>query len=136
MEREIVGQTKTVGFQVGVRRTFPITQEKAWELITSENGLKRWLKAEKEIIFQPGQKYRSENSEGEIRIVKPFEQLRLTWRRADWQKPSTVQVRAIPKEANKTTISFHQENLTDENAREEMKKYWETIQEEIKQMIG
>jgi uncharacterized protein YndB with AHSA1/START domain len=111
LERKIVGQTKTVGFQVGVRRTFPISQEKAWDLVTSEAGLNFWLGESNGIILQPGQKYSTKTGSGEIRIVKPLEQLRLTWQKEEWQKASTVQVRFISKESNKTTISFHQENL-------------------------
>lgn len=34
-----VGQSLSAGFQVGVRRTFPITVEDAWDLITSTKGI-------------------------------------------------------------------------------------------------
>ncbi|CAM3280202.1 hypothetical protein [Brevibacillus sp. AY1] len=38
-----IGKTASVGFQVGVRRTFPIPQEQAWEMLTSSEGLTLWL---------------------------------------------------------------------------------------------
>jgi hypothetical protein len=38
-----VGLTKSAGFQIGVRRTLPMTQEKAWELLFSQEGLQIWL---------------------------------------------------------------------------------------------
>lgn len=50
-DHKMIGQTKTVGFQVGIRRTFPISQEKAWELVTSEDGLKLWLGKVTESLF-------------------------------------------------------------------------------------
>ena len=59
------------------------------------------------VIFEPGYKYHSKTGTGEIRIVKPLERLRLTWQKEEWSKPSTVQIRILPKERNKTTISFH-----------------------------
>lgn len=136
MEKRIVGQTKTAGFQIGVRRTHSVSQEKAWEFLISEVGLRKWLGVDTALDFQPGEKYQSDKAEGEIRIVKPHEQLRLTWRRADWEKPSTVQIRIIPKDADKTTISFHQENMSDENVREEMKEYWEAAQDELKLLLS
>ncbi len=68
---------------------------------------------------------------GEIRIVKPLQQLRLTWQKEGWERPSTVQIRILSKADNKTTISFHQEKLSDQYVREEMKTYWETILEKI-----
>jgi uncharacterized protein YndB with AHSA1/START domain len=133
--RRIVGQTKTVGFQVGIRRTFPISQEKAWEFVASEDGLKLWLGECTKINLQPGQKFRTKMGEGEIRIVKPLQQLRLAWKKEGWDKTSTIQVRIIPKENTKTTISFHQENLSDQNVREEMQQYWERILKQIEEGI-
>lgn len=125
--QRIIGQTKDVGFQVGVRRTFSISQEKAQELIASKEGLDLWLGESTSIILEPGQKYITKTGAGEIRIVKPLEQLRLTWQKEEWEKPSTVQVRIISKASNKTTISFYQEKLADKNVREEMKVYWGEI---------
>ncbi len=132
---KIIGQTKTVGFQVGVRRIFPISQEGAWNLVTSQDGLNFWLGESTNIILEPGQKYITKFGTGEIRVVKPLQQLRLTWQKIGWEKASTVQVRIIPSSNNKTTISFHQEKLSDENVREEMKKYWKKVLDELKERI-
>ncbi|MCL1695055.1 SRPBCC domain-containing protein [Lysinibacillus sp. BPa_S21] len=132
---KIIGQTKTVGFQVGVRRIFPISQEEAWKLVTSQDGLNFWLGESTNIILEPGQKYITKFGTGEIRVVKPLQQLRLTWQKIGCEKASTVQVRFIPSSNNKTTISFHQEKLSDENVREEMKKYWKKVLDELKERI-
>jgi len=132
---KIIGQTKTVGFQVGVRRTFPISQEEAWNLVTSQDGLNLWLGESKNIILEPGQKYITKLGYGEIRVVKPLQQLRLTWQKIEWEKAATVQVRIISSSSNKTTISFHHEKLSDQNVREEMKIYLEKVLEEIKEKI-
>lgn len=133
--QRIVGQTKTVGFQVGVRRTFPISQEKAWELLTSEEGLKLWLGESTNIILKPSQKFVTKTVAGEIRVVKTLQQLRLTWQKVGWQKPSTVQIRFISIDSKKTTISFHQENLCDSITREKMKVYWEEVLDEVRERI-
>ncbi|MFC9539367.1 SRPBCC domain-containing protein [Lysinibacillus sp. NPDC056959] len=132
---KIIGQTKTVGYQVGVRRMFPISQEEAWNLVTSQDGLNVWLGESMFIILEPGQNYITKIGSGEIRVVKPLQQLRLTWQKVGWEKASTVQVRIIPGASNKTTISFHQEKLSDQNVREEMKKYWEKVLTELKERI-
>lgn len=133
-----IGLTKTVGYQVGVRRTFPISQQQAWSLITGEEGLNAWLGGGGTIIFKPGHQYRTMVGTGEIRIVKPLLQLRLTWQKEGWQRPSTIQIRILSKENNKTTISFHQEHLANQQIREEMKRYWESrlasIEESIQKM--
>ncbi|GGB62299.1 hypothetical protein GCM10007199_30280 [Fictibacillus barbaricus] len=90
---------------------------------------------ESSIILHPGQKYITKTGSGEIRVVKPLQQLRLTWQKEEWKRPSTVQVRIISKASNKTTISFHQENLPHENVREEMKVNWETVLNGIREML-
>ncbi|WP_144561482.1 SRPBCC family protein [Bacillus mycoides] len=134
-DQRIIGQTKDVGFQVGVRRTFPVSQEKAWDLITSKEGLDLWLGESTSIILKPGRKYITRTGKGEIRIVKPLEQIRLTWQKEEWENPSIVQVRIISKASNKTTISFHQEKLSDKNIREEMKVYWGEILDGIRDRL-
>lgn len=68
-----IGQTKTGGFQVGIGRTFLISQEKAWELIASEDGLKLSLGESTKINLQPGQKFRTKIGESEFRMVKPLQ---------------------------------------------------------------
>ncbi|WP_349772264.1 SRPBCC family protein [Lederbergia citrisecunda] len=133
MEHEVVGQTKTVGFQIGVRRTFPISQNKAWKLVTSNAGLKLWLGDFTSFPLQKGEKYSADTGSGEIRVIKPLQQIRLTWQREEWTRPSTVQIRILPKEENKTTISFHQEHLSDEKVRDEMKILWEKVLDIIKE---
>jgi len=127
----IIGQTKAAGFQVGVRRSFSISQEDAWSFLTSSDGLNLWLGESTGISLIPGQTYTTTLGSGEIRIVKPLQQLRLTWQKEGWERPSTVQIRILSKADNKTTISFHQEKLSDQYVREEMKIYWETILEKI-----
>jgi uncharacterized protein YndB with AHSA1/START domain len=135
MESKPIGHTKTAGFQVGVRRTLPISQERAWELVTSSEGLGLWLGVSTSLNLEPGEKYFTKTGTGDIRVVKNLQQLRLTLKKEEWQKPSTIQIRIIPKDRNKTTISFHQENLPNQNVREEMKVYWENVLEELKLRI-
>jgi uncharacterized protein YndB with AHSA1/START domain len=137
MEPKVIGQTKSAGFQIGVRRTLPVSQEKAWELITSKEGSSLWLGKSPSIHFQPGERYETTTgASGEIRIVKPLLQLRLTWKKAEWTKASTIQIRIIPSSSNKTTISFHQENLPDIHARVEMKVHWEDVLSELMERAG
>ncbi|WP_372813959.1 hypothetical protein [Paenibacillus sp.] len=52
--REPVGQTSSVGFQVGVRRTLPLSQEQAWRLLTSPEGLSWWLGGCPPCSWNPG----------------------------------------------------------------------------------
>lgn len=135
-ERKPVGQTAAAGFQVGVRRTFPITQEDAWDLLLSPKGLACWLGDLSSLDLRVGQSFQTgEGNIGELRVVKPLHQLRMRWQRKLWSKPSTLQIRLLPGQEGRTTISFHQENLEDLHMREQMKLHWETVLTELMAMI-
>ncbi|WP_274361434.1 SRPBCC family protein [Paenibacillus thermotolerans] len=123
-----VGLTASAGYQIGVRRTLPITKEQAWDYLTSPEGLQSWLGDAPGISFAAGERYRTaEGTTGEMRVVKPYEQIRMKCRFAQWEKESTLQIRIIPAGERKTTVSFHQENLADGIVREEMKRRWELV---------
>lgn len=59
----------------------------------------------------------------------------MSWKKEQWIKPSTLQIRTIRNGDNKTTISFHQENLSNMYVREEMKVQWEEILNRLKAII-
>ncbi|MDF2964541.1 MAG: ATPase [Paenibacillus sp.] len=131
-ETKPVGLTASALYQIGVRRTLPITIEHAWEMLVSRAGLDLWLGAGASLNLQKGEKYTTkEGTSGELRVVKPYEQLRLTWQKAGWTQASTVQIRLLSGNPVKTTISFHQEKLENAELREEMKARWEYVLEQI-----
>ncbi|MBH0333930.1 ATPase [Brevibacillus brevis] len=133
---KIVGQTAATGFQVGVRRTMPITPEQAWAFLTSSEGAKLWLGDVANLTFSEGETFTSSDGiSGQFRVVKPFQQFRLKWSMKEWEKPSTLQIRLISDKPDRTTISFHQENLDHMNTREQMKLHWEEVLNEIRQNV-
>lgn len=126
---KIVGLTAGAGFQIGVRRTIALSQEKTWELLISPQGRKLWLGETPTITFEKGQAFCSkEGVNGVFRVVKPGEQLRLSWQPTGWPEASTLQIRLLPAASpGRTTISFHQEHLDSMQRREEMKVRWEAV---------
>ncbi|MGO0059165.1 SRPBCC family protein [Brevibacillus fluminis] len=136
MEQKVTGQTKSVGFQIGVRRTFPIPADRAWELVTTGEVADMWLGTSGKIMLEPGATFGTDAGvNGQLRIVKPQQQLRLSWQKAQWDKPSTLQIRFLAAKGEKTTISFHQEHLANAAVREEMRMHWEQVAAAIKEKI-
>ncbi|MFB9329961.1 SRPBCC domain-containing protein [Paenibacillus aurantiacus] len=120
-----LGLTAASGYQIGVRRTLPWSQEQAWDFLTSPEGLRLWLGEVAPPRYQVGETFEAAGGvSGEFRVVKPFEQLRLRWKRASWGTPSTLQIRLLMAKSG-TTVSFHQEQLASAELREEMKTLWE-----------
>jgi uncharacterized protein YndB with AHSA1/START domain len=137
---QVVGQTKDVGFQIGVRRTLATTPQAAWDLLTSPTGRKAWLGAPgywraPRLVFEPGRTYRTKDgATGEVRVVDPGSHLRLTWQPPGWEKPSLIQVRVIPS-GGKTAISFHQEHLRGPAERVEMRARWARALDELERRL-
>jgi len=125
-----VGKTKTVGFQFGIRKTFPVSADCIWTFLFSDLGLQIWLgklKSELEIKKQ----YTTESGiEGLVRVFKPNSHIRLNWKLPDWDNLSTVQLRVI-ENGSKTTIAFHQENLKNSAQREAMNEHWNKVMAKI-----
>jgi uncharacterized protein YndB with AHSA1/START domain len=128
---KVIGQTKDAGFQIGVRKTFPVSVNQAWDFLFDNDGLLIWLDGVKFDDLVLHQAYKTkEGIEGKINTLKPYSHIRLTWKRKNWSNTSAVQVRVLNSK-DKATISFHQDKLLDQNQREEMKAYWSKVIEEI-----
>ncbi|GMK39566.1 hypothetical protein PCCS19_26200 [Paenibacillus sp. CCS19] len=137
MQNKVVGQTLSSGYQIGVRRTLDLSVEEAWNLITSPQGVLLWLgEVTSDVTFEKGHQFHTKPGiSGEVRTVNKFQNIRLTWKLANWDKPSTLQIRTIAKGSDRTTISFHQENLSGAEIREELKILWEDVLDRLKKMI-
>lgn len=119
----VLGQTKDTGFQVGVSRTIPMSREVAWRWIYSPEGMETWLGEGGSFPLKKGQQYRlADESTGEVRVVSE-RHIRITFHPESWPRPSTIQVRVEPK-GEKTVVSFHEEHLPDESAREERRAHF------------
>jgi uncharacterized protein YndB with AHSA1/START domain len=120
-----VGRTNAAGWEIGVRRTLPLTPNQAWQLLTSDMGMSAWLGAP--IVLEPQAHYQlSRGTRGKVTVYEPGSHLRLTWQLPGWSTPSVVQVRVLPARTG-STISFHQENLAGPSERESMRDHWTSM---------
>lgn len=134
--RKPVGITAGAGVQIGVRRTLAVAREEAWQFLLSPDGLKLWLGGLPSLELKVKQKYMSvEGISGEIRSVEPYQKIRLTWQRKEWDNHSTLQLYLQSGKSGKTTISFHQEKLDDLYMREIMKEHWEQVLDLINEKL-
>lgn len=130
-----VGKTKDQGWEIGVRRTFPIDAEKAWEALITQPGLGLWLGDDPDFIPKKDTDFHTVTGvKGYIVSVKQGTLLRMRWQPQDWTEPSTLQLRLIP-DGNKTTISIHHERLADVAQREKMHKHWSQALDEFGRLL-
>ena len=97
------------GYQIGVRRTLPASEERLWALLRSPEGQRVWLGGVTDL--EPGSRFAfADGIRGEIRVHRPWSHLRLTWQLPAWEAPSIVQVRVLAARSG-ATLSFHQDHL-------------------------
>jgi hypothetical protein len=130
-----VGLTKDAGWQMGVRKSFPVDINDAWTFLFAEEGLELWLGKVKEMKWEKGHEYKtSSGTQGVVRVVSVFSHVRLTWKKKGWENYSSVQMRTI-KGKSKTTIAFHQDRLLGPEQRDEMLKHWEKVLNRIEKNL-
>lgn len=130
VKTKIVGETKDAGFQFGLRKTFYISFEEAWDFMFSTNGLKIWLGMLATELAEKQTYKTKEGIEGEIRLIKVNSHIRLTWKKKGWDNFSQLQVRVLNKNG-KSVISFHHDHLLDFNQRNEIEGHWNKVMEKI-----
>jgi uncharacterized protein YndB with AHSA1/START domain len=130
-KEKVIGQTKESGFQIGVRKTFDVSIETAWKFLFSQHGIYIWLGKINIENLELDKPYKTEEGiEGKVNTLKPYSHIRLSWKSKNWSNMSALQIRVI-KAMNKTTISFHQDKLTDSRQRAEMKMHWNKVIKQI-----
>lgn len=135
MENSQVGKTKHQGWEFGVRRTFPVSSERAWELLMTQPGMDAWFGQDPDFIPQKDVSFETTN--GTIGRVVGFKEgslLRLRWQPRGWDTPSTLQIRVISS-GDKATISIHHEQLADATQRQAMKHHWNAVLDQLQKYI-
>lgn len=112
--KRVVGQTETQGFEIGVQKMLPISQERLWKFINSKREKELWL---------------GKDIEHEIRTIKEGERIRLKWKLKKWTNTSTLQIILLcsRNSKGKTNLNFHQEKLVSTKQRDEMREYWKKV---------
>jgi uncharacterized protein YndB with AHSA1/START domain len=122
-----IGETKDVGFEIGVSRRIPFDRHAVWELLVSPEGQAVWVGPGVTLEPVRGFRYQSDDgTTGEVRSFRELDRIRLTWRPAGWDHDSTVQVTVSGPE-HATTLRFHQEWLADGAERERQRAYWTAV---------
>src|SRR5690242_2146463 len=116
------GDTKTQGWEIGVRRTFPISTERAWDLLMTPPGLDVWLgKGVDPDTLKKGETFRTaDDTTGEIRSYTEGSLIRMRWQPRELDFASTLQIRVMPAKKG-ATISIHHEKLENGDQREAMR---------------
>ena len=72
--------------------------------------------------------------EGEIRVVKPGNRVRLTWHKPGMKQPATLQI-ALLESGQKTSFRIHLEHLPSQKSREELKEHWRGVLDSLTKLV-
>lgn len=134
-EKKETGLTKSVGYEFGLRKTFDLPVEAAWDLLFSAKGLQAWLGKTGQAL-EAGLEYKTtDGTEGKVRVWKPYSHIRLSWKPKGWANNTLLQIRTIDAKG-KCTVSFHHEKLDSAQQRADMKLHWEQAMERIAQLLA
>ncbi|MFG1928552.1 SRPBCC domain-containing protein [Cryptosporangium sp. NPDC048952] len=126
MERP-VGQTRDVGWEIGVSRTVSHGSAEVWSFLTSPEGVALWVGPGALLEPTKGARYTADDgTAGEVRSFRPGDRIRITWRPAVWTHDSIVQLVVRPA-ATGTSVRFHQEHLVDADERERQRTHWSDV---------
>lgn len=130
-----VGKTKGQGWEIGVRRTFPVGTGELWTVLMTQPGLGCWLGQGVTADFRKGDIYHTDDhTTGDIRSYQAGSLVRLTWQPAGWDFSSTLQIRVLPAKKG-ATLSIHHERLQDAEQREQMRQHWLTVMEQLAALL-
>ncbi|MEV4314569.1 SRPBCC domain-containing protein [Actinocrispum sp. NPDC049592] len=125
----VTGQTKDVGFNIGVSKTIDVPLPDVWDFMLSDEGLRLWLGEGADLKLK--EPYETvDGTVGEVRSLHPHDRVRLTWRPHDWDHDTTVQV-TVSTSGQKTVLRFHQEWLADATERETQRTHWKAVMEKV-----
>ncbi|MBI1281822.1 MAG: hypothetical protein GC179_27100 [Anaerolineaceae bacterium] len=134
-EKTPIGKTKGQGWEIGVRKTFPVGTGRLWDALTTQPGLGYWLGTGVDADFKKGDIYETqEGTTGDIRSFEAGSLIRLTWQPKDMDSPSTLQLRVLPTKTG-STLSIHHEKLKDGEQREAMRQYWQMVISQFERLL-
>ena len=113
--RRIHGQTQDGLFQLGPRKTMPLSAEGLWTLVRSHPEL--WFNAGGEA--------------GTETTLVEGSHFRLRWKEADWSDYSILQIHVAQSQPNTAVCSIHQEKLPSLAAREKLIAHWKAVLKEL-----
>ncbi|MDX1611389.1 MAG: SRPBCC domain-containing protein [Candidatus Thermoplasmatota archaeon] len=131
-----LGETAGGTFQVGVTRTLPAEEEDAWATLLGGDGLAAWLGPGAPDELREGASFRlDDETQVEVRVLKPGSHIRLFWHPPGFPKPSTLQVRVLERKIG-AAISFHHEGLPSAEMREAMRAHWRSTLETLEARVA
>lgn len=123
--KRLEGQSVKGTYSVTVTKSLPVTGKELWSYMVSDAGLAAWLQPLSPIDIKPKQAFEVEGEVyGEIRTLSRGKRIRLSWREAEWTKPTYLTVHVLSRPAGSSLLVFNHDDLVNTRLREQMRSHW------------
>jgi len=130
--RRIDGQSLKGDYATVATRTVAAPARKVWKFMTEAEGLRLWLNPMSEFLIEKGSEFEVEGGIfGQVRTLKPFVRVRLSWQETEWPKPSILQLHIVPRPKDKCIVVLTHENLRSAQLRDQMRDHWKAKLTEV-----
>jgi hypothetical protein len=120
-------QSKDLGYQVSVSKTFGVSTQAMWEFLLSDHGLEVWLGKISSGAFDLMQEFVTQDgTQGMLRVFVPDCHVRYKWKPSTFEKPSTVELRVVNAKG-KAKVIFHHTGFYQKEQQEILRTYWKNV---------
>lgn len=128
--RRIEGQNEKGLYAAAGSKTFHVGAKKMWKWLVAHPEV--WLRSVDPVAIKTGTQFESsEGAFGEIRTIAAGRSVRFRWQQDDWEKHTTCVVSVFPRQGEKCIVTFGEDGIASARAKEERKKYWKSVLDEI-----
>jgi hypothetical protein len=135
--RRIQGQNQKGLYSTVATKTFPLSQKKMWNFLSSDAGIAIWLKPMSPFLLALNEQFEIEGGIfGEVRTFKKFQRARLTWQDNEGPTKTIVQLSVLDRGKEKCMVVFQHEKLPSLAEKAAMLKKWKQVLVEISAAVS
>lgn len=117
-------------------KTYPVTAKKAWEVLSSPEGISIWLGSVSNFDLEPKARFETDDGIfGEIRTMVRGKRLRMTWQESDWEKHTVLQIYIWDRPGKKSMIGFMHEGIKSGRQKMQIKDRWLQVCENLSPLL-
>jgi uncharacterized protein YndB with AHSA1/START domain len=131
LDNKEINQSEGLVHQVDIEESVNMPLKNVWNFLFSKRGLEIWLGTWKLDKWETGITFITDNGiKGEVRVFNLYSHIRVSWQPKNWKNISILELRTITRDG-KTTLHFHQEQLADRIQKEDMKRHWTMVMDDL-----
>lgn len=124
--RRIEGQDIKGRYMMTATKSLHVAAKEVWRFMTTEPGFSAWLQPLSPVKLRLGDFFETKDGYfGEFRTMKVNRRLRFTWKEADSDNASLVQITLVARAKGRSILVFSHEGIRTAALKAQFRKRWE-----------